>query len=221
MLKINIITIFPDIFSSFFNESIIGRAQKKGVIEINSIDLRNYTNDKHQTVDKPPFGGGAGMLLMIEPIYKALKELDVKKGRVGELILLTSPKGKILKQSFAKSLSKLHTLTLICGHYEGVDHRIVEHLIDGEISIGKYILSGGEVASMVIVDSITRLLPGSLGNPNSLKDESFTSKNNLEYPQYTRPEIFVNEQGEEWKVPEILLSGHHAEIENWKKNNTK
>jgi tRNA (guanine37-N1)-methyltransferase len=218
-MKINIITLFPNIFESFFGESIIHRAQKKGVLELKIIDLRNFTNDNHKTVDKKPFGGGAGMLMMIEPIYKCLKSIKVEKGREKEKILLTSPKGEVLSQKTSVELSELEQLTLICGHYEGVDHRVVEHLVDAEISIGKYILSGGEVASMVIVDAVSRLIKGSLGNPISIEDESFSDEDNLEYPQYTRPEIFVTDTGEQWKVPEILLSGNHAEIEKWKKSN--
>lgn len=215
-MKINIVTIFPKIFDSFFSESIINRAQIKGVLEINIVDLRKFTNDKHQTVDKRPFGGGAGMLMMIEPIYKALKSIEVEKGRSNEKIFLTSPKGEILTQKISAELSELKQLTLICGHYEGVDHRVVEHLVDGEISIGKYILSGGEVASMVIVDTIARLIPGSLGNPDSLKDESWSEDIKHEYPQYTRPGHFKTEKGEIWGVPDVLISGNHKRIDEWK-----
>lgn len=204
---------------NFFGESIISRAIKKELLEIEIIDLRNFTTDNHKTVDKRPFGGGAGMLMTIDPIYKALLSLNVKKGNPNELILLTSPKGERLNQQLSTEFSKLSKLTLICGHYEGVDHRVVEHLIDREISIVDYILSGGEVASMVIVDTIARLIPGSLGNPESLVDESFSQNFESEYPQYTRPEKFITESGEVWAVPEVLLSGNHEEVKKWKQNN--
>lgn len=220
-MKINILTIFPHIFESFFGESIISRAIKKELLEIEIIDLRIFTTDNHKTVDKRPFGGGAGMLMTIDPIYKALQSLNVKKGNSNELILLTSPKGERLNQQLSIDFSRLSKLTLICGHYEGVDHRVVEHLIDREISIGDYVLSGGEVASMVIVDSIARLIPGSLGNPESLVDESFSRNFESEYPQYTRPEKFFTESGEVWAVPEVLLSGNHEEVKKWKQNNSE
>lgn len=219
-MKVNIITIFPKYFDEIFGTSIIGRAQKKGVLEINILDLRNFTIDKHKTVDKRPFGGGAGMILMIEPIYKALKSIQAIKGSQNKKILLTSPKGELFNQKKAIDFSNLEELTLICGHYEGVDHRVVEYLIDGEISIGNFILSGGELATAVIVDTISRLIPGSLGNPESLIEESIDNDGKLkkEYPQYTRPEKFITDEGESWNVPEILLSGHHKMMKEWKKN---
>ncbi len=217
-MKINVITIFPNYFDAIFSTSIIGRAQKKNKLEINIIDLREFADDKHKTVDKRPFSGGPGMILMLQPIYKALKSIKAQKGESDKLILLTSPKGKLFNQSYAYSLSNLKEITLICGHYEGVDHRVIEHLIDEEISIGNYILSGGEIASAVIVDTVSRLIPGSLGNPMSIMDESINENGELnkEYPQYTRPEHFTTDDGIIYSVPEILLSGNHQDIKTWK-----
>ena len=210
-MKIDIITLFPKIFKSPFSESIIKRAQEKELIKIKVHDLRKWTKDKHKTVDDRPYGGGAGMLLMIDPVYKALKDLRKKNSKV---ILLT-PKGKTYNQNLAQNFSKEKHLILIAGHYEGFDQRIHDYLADKEISVGNYILTGGELPTMVLVDSIVRLIPDVI-DPESLKDESFSITKNIEYPQYTRPENFKG-----WKVPKILLSGNHAEIEKWKKENSK
>jgi len=215
----NIITIFPEIFSSYFNESIIKRAQDNRKIKINIINLRDYTDDKHKTVDDAPYGGGAGMLMKIEPLYKALSDIKYKDRKKTKIILL-SAKGKTWKQGIAQNYAKLDEITLICGRYEGVDERILE-FIDEEISIGDYILTGGEIGAMTIVDSIIRLLPGVLGNEESSISESHSEEGILEYPQYTRPEVFIDHAGQEHKVPDILLSGNHQEIEKWKKNNKK
>ncbi len=224
-MKINIITAFPKIFDSFFAESIIARAIKKELLQINIIDLRNFTIDNHKTIDLRPYGGGPGMILMFEPIYKALlsiypdtkDDLNLFKNRVGNKIILTSPKGQKYTQRLAQHYSNLTEITLICGHYEGVDNRVAEYLIDEEISIGDYVLSGGEAATITIVDSIARLIPGSLGNSESLENESHNEENYSEYPQYTRPEVFTTFDSKELRVPEVLLSGNHAEIEKWRK----
>lgn len=222
MLVIHIITIFPNVFDSFFSESIIGRAQKKDIIKIYTHDLRNYTVDNHKTVDRRPFGGGAGMIMMIEPIYKCLNDIrdKFKLDKGNSKILLTSAKGTLFTQQKAIEFANIENIIIICGHYEGVDHRVAQYLIDEEISIGNYVLSGGETATMVIVDAITRLIPGSLGNPDSLKNESHNIVGEGEYPQYTRPEIFQTEEYGDLKVPEILLSGNHQEVEKWRKKNT-
>lgn len=209
-MQFDIITIFPDIFDSYFNESIVGRAVKNGLVKINPVDLRKYTTDKHKTVDDSPYGGGAGMVMMVEPIHKAVK--DIKKN--GKVILL-SAKGKKFNQKMAREFARLDQLVLICGRYEGVDERVAKHIADEEVSIGDYVLTGGEVPAMAVVDAVTRLLPGVI-TKESLKEESFSKKGMVEYPQYTRPEKFKN-----WKVPEVLLSGNHKEIEKWKKELTR
>ena len=207
-MQFNIITIFPDIFDSYFNLSMIKRAQDKKIIDIKIKDLRQFTEDKYKSVDDTPYGGGAGMVLKIEPIYKALKSIQRKtKSRV----ILFSAKGKQLKQADLKRLAKYDQLIMICGRYEGVDNRVAENLIDEEIRIGNYVLTGGEIPAMVLVDGITRLLPGVLGNIESSADESFAKDNELEYPQYTKPENFKG-----MKVPEVLLSGHHGRIKEWR-----
>jgi len=225
-MKIDIITLFPEMFKGPFDESIIKRAQKKGLVEIKIHNLRKWADDKRGTVDDRPYGGGTGMVLMIEPIYKALTELKKNyklqkenKKRAQKIILL-SPQGKVFNQKSAQKLSKLDHLIFICGHYEGVDERVKEHLVDEEISIGDYILTGGELPTMVIVDSIVRLIPGVLEKSEATQFESFSDKYHatvrgnstlLEYPQYTRPANFKG-----WKIPEILLSGDHQKIAKWR-----
>lgn len=212
MKHFNIITIFPHIFESYFNESIIRRAIKNKLIDINIINLRNFSNDKHKKVDDTPFGGGAGMVMKVEPIYESVKFIKSKTESQKLRTILFSAKGKKYTQKDALRLSKYDNLIFICGRYEGVDERVAKYVADEEISIGEYVLTGGEIPAMILVDSISRLIPGVLGNPESLKDESFNSQIPIEYPQYTRPENFNN-----WKVPKILLSGNHKEIEKWRK----
>jgi len=206
-MKIDIITLFPGMFKGPFAESIIKRAQEKGLLKIEIHNLRKWTKDKHKTVDDHSFGGGTGMVLMVEPVYKALKELKKKESKV---ILLT-PQGKVFKQEKAKKLSKEKHLIFICGHYEGADERIREKLVDEEISIGDYVLTGGELPAMVVIDTITRLIPGVLSKKEAKEIESFSFKGLLEYPQYTRPANFKG-----WPVPEILLSGNHQKINEWR-----
>ena len=211
MLQLDIITIFPDIFGSYFNESIIKRAQKKKLVKINIHNLRKWTLDKHKTVDDKPYGGGAGMVMKVEPTFKAISEIKKSKikNQKSKVILLT-PQGKLFNQKIAKRLSKLKQIILICGHYEGVDERTRKHLVDEEISIGDYVLTGGELPAMVLADTIIRLIPGVVGKKDSVKYESF-EKGLLDYPQYTRPENFKG-----WKVPKILLSGNHKKIQEWR-----
>jgi tRNA (guanine37-N1)-methyltransferase len=214
----HIITIFPNIFDSYFNESILKRAQKEKLITINTYDLRNWTEDKHKTVDDTPYGGGAGMLMKIEPLYKAIR--DVKQKCTGNTkVVLMSAKGKTWNQQQAKDFSKIDNLIIICGRYEGVDDRI-NHFIDEEISIGDYVLTGGEIGALVLTDSIARLLPGVLGNDDSSVSESHSTPGVLEYPQYTKPSIFEAD-GKKYSVPDVLLSGNHAEIDKWRKNMSK
>jgi tRNA (guanine37-N1)-methyltransferase len=216
-MKFNIISIFPKIFDSYFNESIIKKAQEKKIIEINSYNLRDFTKDKHKTVDDTIYGGGAGMLLKIEPLYRAIKKIDNKKIKKRKTILL-SAKGKKWNQRMVEEYKNLKEITLICGRYEGVDDRI-KNFIDEEISIGDYVLTGGEIGAMIIVDSVTRLLPGVLGNPESLKEESHNKKDFLECPQYTKPPIFKVKKNE-YKVPEVLISGNHEKIKKWQEENS-
>lgn len=206
-------------FKSFLDTSLIKRAQKKKLLKINLINIRDFTTDKHRSVDDSPFGGGAGMVLKVEPIYKALKSLGDKKGHV----ILLSPQGKSFEQKKAKTLSKKETITLICGHYEGFDERIREHLIDEQISIGDYILTGGEIPACVLIDSIGRLVKDVVGKEESIKEESFDiqGKKLLEYPQYTRPEVFKPDQKTEWKVPKVLLSGDHQKVKEWREKHTR
>jgi tRNA (guanine37-N1)-methyltransferase len=225
-MTFHIITIFPEIFNSYFNESIIARAQKKGLIKIKIYNLRDWTNDKHKTVDDTPYGGGAGMVMKADIIYKAIKHITHNTQhatpKTKEKIILFSAKGKTWNQALAKKYSKLNDIIMICGRYEGVDERVVK-FIDEEISIGDYVLTGGEIPAMILVDSIARLLPDVLGNADSLKEESFNSKilnQILEFPHYTRPEVLEIE-GKKYRVPKVLLSGNHAEIEKWRKGKMK
>jgi tRNA (guanine37-N1)-methyltransferase len=203
-MEINILSIFPSLFKPFLETGIIGRAKEKGIITFNLIDIRDFSSDSYGTVDDSPYGGGAGMVMKVEPIFKAMESLEEK----GETYLL-SPRGERLSQKMAKELSKKEVLSFICGRYKGVDERVRE-FVDGEISIGDYILSGGEVAAMVVVEAVTRLLPGAVGDVDSVNTDSF-EKGLLDSPVYTRPREFKGKE-----VPEVLLSGNHGEIEHWR-----
>jgi len=211
-ISFDIITIFPHIFDSYFKESIIKRAQEQKRISINIYDLRNYTKDKHKTVDDKPYGGGPGMALMIEPVFKAVENLKNKKKvrKRKQKVILFSANGKKFDQKMANKFSKLDQLIMICGRYEGVDERIAKHIADEEISIGDYILTGGEIPTMVVVDAVSRLIPGVLGKQESLEEKKGS------YPVYTRPETF-----KDWKVPEVLLSGNHKKIKEWRKKHSR
>lgn len=211
-MKINILTIFPDFFKTPLQTSIIKRALAKKLLEINILNLRDFASDKHQTTDLRPYGGGPGMVMMVEPIDKALQSLGLSKGQEGKKIVLTSAKGQLFTQEVAKKQAKLKELTIICGHYEGVDERVALHLIDEEIRIGDYVLTGGEVASLVMTDAVTRLIPEVLGNELSNQDESHSQPGKFAHPQYTKPASYKG-----WEVPEVLLSGDHAKIEAWRK----
>ena len=208
-MKFDIITIFPGIFDSYFNESILKRAQKEKLIGIKIHNLRDWTTDKHKTVDDTPYGGGAGMVMKVEPIYKCVA--DIKKGKKSRVILF-SAKGKKYTQQDAERLSKYDNLILICGRYEGVDERVAEHIIDEEISIGDYVLTGGEIPAMVLVDSVVRLVPGVIAKPEATIHETFTEPL-LEYPQYTEPQTYKG-----LTVPPVLLSGDHQKIAAWRKS---
>lgn len=210
-MKIDIITLFPGMFAGPFNDSIIKIAIEKKLVKIKIHNLRKWAKDKHKTVDNRPYGGGKGMVLMIGPIFEALKTIAPKAKTQKTKTILLSPQGKTFTQKKAKELAKLDHLVLIAGHYEGFDERIREKLIDEEISIGDYVLTGGELPAMTVIDSIVRLIPGVL-DKEATDNESFSKNDLLDYPQYTRPSDFKG-----WEVPEILLSGNHAEIEKWRK----
>jgi len=218
-MTFNIITIFPNILNSYFNESIIFRAQNKKIIKIKVHDLREWTKDKHRTVDDKPYGGGAGMVLMAGPIIKALRALMLNVKSKKSKIVLLSAKGKKWNQALAKRYAKYDNITLICGRYEGVDER-VKQFVDEEISIGDYILTGGELPAAVIIDSIARLLPGVLGNKESIKSESHSRTGLLEHPHYTRPEVLTVGR-KKYKVPKVLLSGDHKKIKEWRDKKSK
>ncbi|MGI6484175.1 MAG: tRNA (guanosine(37)-N1)-methyltransferase TrmD [Candidatus Dojkabacteria bacterium] len=213
MTKFDIITIFPKTIEEYINTGIIRIAREKGLVKINVHDLRKWATDRHKTVDDTPYGGGPGMIMKVEPIYKAIQELK----KENTLVAITTPKGEQLKQKKLVEFSKekdLHMI-ILCGRYEGFDQRIHDHLVDYEFSVGEYVLSGGELPALVLVDGITRLISGVLGNESSLENESFNN-DMLEYPQYTKPEVF-----NKWSVPKVLLSGNHKEIENFRKKGQK
>jgi tRNA (guanine37-N1)-methyltransferase len=220
-MRIEIITLFPEICRAPLNESIMKRAQEKEIIDVHIHNLRDWTSDKHHVVDDAPFGGGQGMVMKPEPIFAAVEDLKRKtsnaqhptpNGQKSKVILM-SPAGRRFNQRLATELSQQSHLIIVCGHYEGVDHRVIEHLVDLEISIGDYVLTNGAIVAVVLVDAIVRLLPGALGHEQSAADDSFSAESSgLEAPQYTRPAEFRG-----WKVPEVLLSGNHAEIAKWRK----
>ncbi len=219
-MKFHLLSIFPGIFDSYLNESILRRANDKKIVKFYIHNLRDWTSDKHKTVDDAPYGGGAGMLMKIEPLYKALwaiKKINKKIKPSKRKIILLSAAGKTWNQALAKKYSKLDEIIFICGRYEGVDARL-KNFINEEISVGDYVLTGGELPALTIIDSITRLLPGVLGNKESIVEESHSEDGITEYPQYTRPEIFAA-GGKKYKVPSILLSGDHKKIKDWQKKN--
>ncbi len=208
-MLVSIITIFPDLFTNVFNVGMIRQACKKGLLEIEAIDLRELTGGKHRVVDDRPYGGGEGMVLKPEPIFRAIERCQERRKEAPRVVLLT-PQGKPFDQTKAKELSLKSHLVLICGRYEGVDQRVADHLADEEISVGDFVLSGGEFAALLIVDAVSRLIPGVVGKGTAVLEDSFMD-GLLDYPQYTRPVEF---QG--WKVPKILLSGDHLEIQRWR-----
>ncbi len=233
-MKFNILTIFPSLIEDYFKETILHRALKNKIINLNVVYLRDFAEDKHQKVDDTPYGGGAGMVMKPEPLYKALTSLDAlpfrKTPALGKLkkifngdikkkkrTILLSPRGRQFDQRIAEQWSKYSELTFICGRYEGVDQRVVDHMIDEEVSIGPYVLAGGELGALVIMEAVSRLIPGVLGNQDSLKEET----NNIEmdggeYPHYTKPVDFKG-----WKVPDVLLSGDHKKIAEWREKSCK
>jgi tRNA (guanine37-N1)-methyltransferase len=218
-MRIDIVTLFPEICRAPLGESMMKRAQEKGIVALHIHNLRDWTTNKHHIVDDAPFGGGQGMVMKAEPIFAAVEDLERQTPKAQRStpdeqkskIILMSPAGRRFDQQLAKQLSQESHLIIVCGHYEGVDHRVIEHLVDLEISIGDYVLTNGAIAAVALVDAIVRLLPGTLGHEESAADDSF-SNGLLEAPQYTRPAEFRG-----WKVPEVLLSGNHAEIAKWRK----
>lgn len=209
-MRIDILTLFPDMCNAYLSESIIGRARKAGKVQIECIDIRNYTKDKHRRVDDTPYGGGMGMIMQVEPVFDCFEALCNEIGERPHLIYLT-PQGKTLTQQRVKELSKMNNIALLCGHYEGIDERVIEELQPEEISVGDYVLTGGELPALILADSISRMLPGVLSDDECFTEESHFSSL-LEYPQYTRPY--------EWhgrRVPDVLLTGHHANVEKWRR----
>ena len=205
-MKFNVLTLFPEMFSAL-DESIIGRGKEKGLIDINLINIRDFSKNKHKKVDDTPYGGGAGMVMEPTVVYDAycsVKEPNVK-------VIYMSPQGKTLNQQMVQDLAKEENIILLCGHYEGIDQRVIDEIVDEEISIGDYVLTGGELPAMVLIDSVSRYVEGVL-KEDSVQEESFTN-GLLEYPQYTRPEVFLGK-----RVPEVLLSGHHENIKKWRRN---
>lgn len=210
-MRFDIITVFPELFAGVLECGIMRRARQAGLVEVRIVNLRDFTNDKHRSVDDRPYGGGEGMVFMPGPLFDAVEFSRGKEKSPGIEVILLTPQGKTWSQEMAVEFSRLPSLILICGRYEGVDQRVVEHLVDREVSIGDFVLSGGEIPAMVILDSVVRLLPGALGKQESALNESF-STGLLDYPQYTRPAEFRG-----LAVPEVLLSGDHAKIEKWRR----
>jgi len=212
-MTFHIVTIFPDFFVGPFQHGVIGRARSEGRMDIRVHNLRNWTYDRHQTVDDRPFGGGEGMLLKAQPLFEAV-EVILPARTPKQRVVLLSAQGRLFNQKLAREMADLDDLLLICGRYEGVDERVADHLVDDEVSVGDFVLSGGELAAAMIVDSVGRLLPGVLGNEDSARNESFSEENGglLDCPQYTRPADFRG-----WKVPEVLLGGNHEEIRRWRR----
>lgn len=210
-MHFDILTVFPTMFDSYLGESILKRAQLAGHISVAVRDIRDFTTDKHHKTDDTPYGGGAGMVMKVEPIWRAVESLKAERPEARRRVILLSAKGKTFRQEDARRLSQYEALVLVCGRYEGVDERVVEHVVDEELSIGDFVLTGGELPAMVILDSVARLVPGVLGNETSAETESHREPGYLEHPHYTKPETFNG-----WSVPEALLSGNHAAIEAWR-----
>lgn len=209
MNRFHILTLFPEMVMDGLNTSIIGRAIEAGLLEINAVNIRDYSTNKHMKVDDYPYGGGAGLVMQPEPVYRAYKDLEKDMKKKPRVVYLT-PQGTTFHQEMAKELAKEEELVFLCGHYEGIDERVLEEIVTDYVSIGDYVLTGGELPAMVMIDSISRLVPGVLHNDDSAGDESFEN-GLLEYPQFTRPPVFLDKE-----VPEVLLSGHHENIRKWR-----
>lgn len=216
--RFDILTIFPGMFGGYLDESMIKRARARKLLDVRVHDLRGWSVGKHRQVDDRPFGGGPGMLLKVEPIYRALKDLKALKSKAKKrpYVVLLSPRGTRFTHAVGKRLARHDRLVLICGRYEGVDQRVTEHLVDEEISIGDYVLTGGELPAMVVMDSVARFIPGVVGKEASTVEESHSREGYIEYPHYTRPEVFSPKRGIKWPVPKVLLSGDHRKISEWR-----
>ena len=214
--RIDIISIFPEICSPYLKASILGRAQKKNLLDLRVHNLRDFSKDKHNNVDDTPYGGGPGMVMQVEPFDRAIKKIKKKRKKEKIRVVLTSASGKRFTQKDAKRLAKYDQVIFLCGRYEGVDARVEKNLADESLSIGDYVLTGGELPALVMSDAVARMVPGVLGKAESLETESHTVEGVLEYPQYTKPEIYGK-----WKVPPVLLSGDHKKIKEWRKKNSK
>lgn len=228
-MRFDIITIFPTLFESFKNEALIARAQKKKLISIEAHNLRKFSNDKRGTIDGRPYGGGAGMVMMVEPIMKAISKINKRSKNKKTKVIVFSPKGKLFNQATARRWANLDQIIMIAGRYEGIDERVAQYIADEEISIGEYVLFGGEVPAMIVMEAVTRLIPGAIGKQESLKEESFNNAGKigkeqlvkfLEYPHYTRPEI-LKINGRKRMVPKVLLSGNHKAVEKWREKRMK
>ena len=209
-MRFHIMTLFPEIFNSYMSESIMKRAVEKGIIEVNIYNIRDFSNNKHKKVDDYPFGGGAGMVMTPQPIYDTYKHIVDKFNIKEPRVIYLTPKGKVHSQNIASEMSTFEDIILLCGHYEGIDQRIIDSIVTDEISIGDYVLTGGELPALILIDSISRLIPGVLNQNESFEEESFKD-NLLEYPHYTRPREFMG-----MEVPEVLLSGNHKKIDEWR-----
>jgi len=218
-MRFDIITIFPEFFDCFLKESLIKKGLEESLIEVNIHNLRDFAKGKHHVVDDRPFGGGVGMVYKVEPIYYAVKSIKLKQ--VSSKVILFTPRGEDLTQRKITKLSKIEQLIMICGRYEGVDQRVAEYIADEEISIGDYVLLGGEIPAMALVEAVSRLAPGFIGDEEILKERVTKKGEFVEFIQYTRPQVFETEEGETWKVPEILTSGDHKKIEKWRKEHGK
>ncbi|HSX25090.1 MAG TPA: tRNA (guanosine(37)-N1)-methyltransferase TrmD [Candidatus Andersenbacteria bacterium] len=214
-MRIDILTLFPEVFQPYASTSILGRATSEKHIDLHIWNIRDFTEDLHKTVDDTPYGGGAGMVMKIEPIHKALQAIEVEHKSSSRKIFVLSARGQQFNQQLASDYSKIDHMILICGRYEGIDQRVADYLADGELSVGPYVLAGGELGALVVTEAVARLLPGVLGNPLSLQEESHSTEGVIEAPQYTKPEIYNS-----WKVPDVLLSGNHADIAAWRKNSS-
>jgi tRNA (guanine37-N1)-methyltransferase len=221
MIRFDILTIFPEMLESYFGGSILGKAQRAGHIKINVHNLRDWAKDRHKMTDDMAYGGISGMVMKVEPIYYAIDDIRSKVKSQKSKVILLSAKGKVLTQTKVRQLGKYDQLILIAGHYKGVDERVAENIADEEISVGEYVITGGEVPAMLVVDAVSRMVPGVIGKDESKKGESFSQGVKYEHGVYTRPAEFSPKKGVVWKVPEILLSGHHAEIEKWRKKKRK
>ena len=225
-MNFNVLTLFPEIFAPYLQTSILGQAEDKGLIKSHIVNIRDFAGDKHQTVDDSPYGGGPGMVMKVEPIHAALTSIGQEKpDQPNKRTVVLAARGEQFGQPLAADFAGLDELTLICGRYEGIDQRVADHLADTELSIGPYVLAGGELAALVVIEAVARLIPGVLGNPDSLTEESFSTdlpaptapqaERSIEYPQYTKPAIYNG-----WEVPDVLLTGDHAAIADWRKNKT-